>query len=226
MFKLLNTHKKYEEAQPDGAAGGDTGSQETNTEPNKSEFDTMWETQKAQPAQPAQPAQQPAPLDIDAHIQSLNLAGKVDQDKMQAALNGDTAAMQALLEAPANNLYKQMLGDVNKLINAKLSESETKLVTGAEDKINMVMAMNTLAAEIPESQNPAVKPMAEAAFTQFLSKHSLSEAIAKTRQYFTHVGQTLGDPQTSKVGHGTQLAGGAGNNNPEEDWLAVLKGKE
>ncbi len=227
MFKLL---EKLEE-ESTGGEPAPTGAEEVkpNTETNVDPYATMWQPPKEE--EPKEQAavqvvqQAPQTYNIDAHIESLGLAPPVNTELFQSALQGDAEAMQNVLQANSNQIYKQMLGDVNKLITAKIAAAVDSAGAATGAQINDKLAMNALASEVPASRNPAIQPMVEAAFKQFLQTKSVSEAIAETKKYLAYVGTTIGDSQTANVGQQGELNDGSVTSGAkEEDWLELLKG--
>lgn len=196
-------------------------------------FADMWsdnpkpaQQQQQQQQQVTQQQQQPAPADAFAkHMESLNLSNGVDLATIQTDMQeGKTESLQAAFQQVAQNTYRATMMDMNNVVNQRIEAAVQKAVSTSSQNHSGAQAIEALNKELPFTADPAVAPMAQKAFKQFISKgQDVKTAIESTKNYFA---------QTFKVAAGdlgieeTQETSQQQQQSTNEEWIDNLFGDE
>jgi hypothetical protein len=122
------------------------------------------------------PFEQPLfrPVDQKALRESLNgrnLVGEINADVMTKALQGDQASMAELLNSVAQGAVTQALAAVPNLVEGGVKAYHDRNSALVPDQVRQMSVTQHLAGLNKEYQNPAVRPVVEAAAKQFLQKN-------------------------------------------------------
>ena len=183
-----------------GASGsgqpGSAGSQTNQNNNNSGAFDlsntNIWEVPKTegnnQTTQMPQPTQ--APVDPNAqfnqYIQGLDFKfGLSPEDVQKFVVSGDTAGLQAAIQASQRNMYRSVLLDTSKMVNTSVERAVAIAVEKATGMYQQDKSRMVLEDVVPIAKNPNVAPIARATFQQFMKQGaSADEAAKKTQAFF------------------------------------------
>lgn len=206
---------------------------------------TIWDEQQQQPPaggnpppngqQPPQNNQPPQRTDeqvraeISQHLTSVGLGdftlSAADVEKLQGENSHQEFAN--LVNSRMQQVYLQSVQSAQKLLTTVLEQRIPKAIEEAVNQSKAFFNGNDLRSqlrkEIPYADDPAIGPMAETVFRQFLVKGASREkAIEHTKQYFERVRSAM-DPNYVPP-NPNQRTTFRGNPRQAVNFLDVLKG--
>lgn len=188
-------------AAQDAAANPQGGAAATTPQNPLASFADIWQTaattegggQQQTPAAqanntPAPNAQQPNYFDQQNYTAGLDVNAAV-----QSLRNGDVEGFTKFISDFAKNLHKQTLKEALQLSQHYAGEAENKAVQRGTANTRSSMAYEALYEKFPIFKDPALNPMARAAFDQSIKKGlKVEDAVEKTGKFFEAMHSSVG----------------------------------
>lgn len=230
---------------PSGTQTNPGNDPQNNSGTNQDLIATIWDEQKDKDKTPADPAQTPpsnqpgnqpgAPSDEQLRAQISTHLGSVGLGELQLTqadvekLTGENSHQELvnLVNTRIQQSYLQAINTAQKAFTKLLDERLPKAI---EDAVGQSKAFfngnelrSSLIKEMPWADDPAIQPMAETVFRQFLVKGATREkALQLTKDYFQRVRQAM-DPDFVPPSANTRTTF-RGNPRTAINFVDVLKG--
>jgi len=170
--------------------------------------ENVWETKPTEKAaEQTQPVRQLTQEELETqnsstlkkHLESLNLTSGIDLNKISEEFGrGETESFQGALATVAENSYKASISQMNKLMDAKLSQVKEEAIKEANAATQSTNAISSMNKELPFTSEPEIAPVATAVLNQYISKGaSVPDAIKSTAAYFNAVATKVGGNRMS-----------------------------
>lgn len=185
--------------QQQAPANGTAAVNTTNPDSPLSQFEKMWETI---PADTTNPSDNPASLNLTPEaiskiVSQTNFAQGLDPQTLAAITAGGEGAQVAL--AAALNSVAQQVFTQSTMVNSKLAEKQIQAAIAAEvSKLPSTMKSQAVADHMASTNqlfnNPAIKPVADAAREQLIRQHpqaSQAEITKMVQDYIVNMGQVF-----------------------------------
>lgn len=185
-------------------AAGSASLTTTNPDSPLAAYEKMWEAKQAG-TDGTQPPANPAALNLTPEaiskiVGQTNFAQSLDPQVLAAISAGGEGAEQALTTA-LNSVAQQVFTQAT-LVNSKLAEKQIQAALAAEiAKLPSAMRNQSVSDHMantnPLFNNPAIKPVADAAREQLLQLHphaSQAEITSMVEKYIVAMGQQFAPP--------------------------------
>lgn len=236
--------------QPQQPNGGNPPNSQTNSQndpqnnggTNDALIATIWDEQKPQGGNDPQPPNNQPPnnqpqqrtdeqmrSDISTHLNSVGLGDLALTAADMEKLNGENSHQEFanLINTRMQQVYLQAIQSAQKLFTNMLDQRIPKAIEDAVTQSKAFVNGNELRTELfkdmPWADDPAIKPMAETVFRQFLVKGASREKARElTKQYFDRVRQAM-DPDYVPPSANTRTTF-RGNPRTAINFVDMLKG--
>jgi hypothetical protein len=172
---------------------------------------------------------------LDNYIKGRVQPRQFTPEQLEQIRTGDQTPLLEAMSAQAQDLYRNVLGDMVKMQEQTISKAVDKALSQGKTYIDTNAALSVLHAQMPASLDKDVRPIMETVFGRFMAKNAnnVEKSVELTKKFAETMGKKFGGGGTGGggsrgIGRGQFDRGGAGGGDDSDliDFVSVLTGED